>query len=158
ATGIDLALLVVAADEGVMPQTREHVAILRHLGVRRGVVALTKTDVAPEGEWQGLVIDDVSALIAEEMQAEWPIVPVSGTTGSGLDTLRAALREAAGSIPVRADDDRFRMPVDRVFALAGAGTIVTGTVWSGRLAEGDVVTVLPAGRTVRVRSIQVHGE
>ncbi|HEY2804968.1 MAG TPA: selenocysteine-specific translation elongation factor [Gemmatimonadales bacterium] len=157
ATGIDLALLVVAADEGVMPQTREHLAILRHLGVERGVVALTKTDASPDAGWQSLVADDIAGLLDAELKRRWPIIPVSATSGAGLSELRATLLAEARKSEVRAPDDRFRMPVDRVFALAGAGTIVTGTVWSGSASEGDAVTILPAARTVRIRSIQVHG-
>ncbi len=157
ATGVDLALLVVAADEGVMPQTREHLAILRHLGVERGVVALTKADAATDAAWRDLVADDVRGLVESDMGRAWPIVQVSATQATGLDELRAALVRESGAVQARATDDRFRMPVDRVFALAGAGTIVTGTVWSGAINEGDSVTVMPLGRVVRVRSIQVHG-
>ncbi len=158
ATGVDLALLVVAADEGVMPQTREHIAILRFLGVRRGVVALTKSDLAPDADWRALVADDVAALLGETVGREWPVVEVSAETGAGLDGLRAELLAAAAQVGARGSDDLFRLPVDRVFALAGAGTIVTGTVWSGAVAEGDNVTVLPAGQSARVRSVQVHGK
>ena len=157
ATGVDLALLVVAADEGVMPQTREHLAILRFLGVTRGVVALTKCDLAPDADWRALVADELGEEIGRHFGgAAWPIVEVSATTGAGLDRLRAALAAAAGEVSAHDSDDRFRLPVDRVFALAGAGTIVTGTVWSGCVAEGDRVLVLPAGVEARVRSIQVH--
>ncbi len=157
ATGVDLALLVVAADEGVMPQTREHVTILRHLGVTRGVVAITKSDLATDAEWRALVAEEVGALLQSELGRTWPHVEVSAPTGAGLDRLRAMLRSEADALAERAGDDRFRLPVDRVFALAGAGTIVTGTVWSGGVAEGETVTVLPAIVSARVRSIQVHG-
>jgi selenocysteine-specific elongation factor len=157
ATGVDLALLVVAADDGVMAQTREHFAILGHLGVTRGVVALTKSDLAPDPAWQAMVADDIRALTAAAGGEPWPVVAVSATTGEGLDALRATLAAAALTVRTRAADDVFRMPVDRVFALAGAGTIVTGTVWSGGVAEGDEVVILPLGRNARVRSIQVHG-
>ncbi len=158
ATGVDLALLVVAADEGVMPQTREHLAILRVLGVRRGVVALTKCDLASDPAWRALVAEDVRALLAGELGADWPVVEVNAPTGEGVPALQAALAVAARDIAARGGDDRFRLPVDRVFALAGAGTIVTGTVWSGGVAEGERVLVLPSGREARVRSVQVHGE
>jgi selenocysteine-specific elongation factor len=157
ATGVDVALLVVAADEGVMPQTREHLAILHHLGVRRGVVALTKCDLAGDAAWRELVADDVRALLAAELGSAWPIVEVSGATGAGLEALREALAVAAREVGTRAREDRFRLPVDRVFTLAGAGTVVTGTVWSGSVAEGDRVLVLPCGDEARVRSVQVHG-
>ncbi|MFI5281213.1 MAG: SelB C-terminal domain-containing protein, partial [Gemmatimonadales bacterium] len=157
ATGVDLALLVVAADEGVMPQTREHVTILRHLGVSRGVVAITKSDLATDAEWRALVAEEVGALLQSEVGRTWPHADVSATTGAGLDRHRSLLRAEAEALAARQDDDRFRLPVDRVFALAGAGTIVTGTVWSGGVAEGETVTVLPALVSARVRSIQVHG-
>jgi selenocysteine-specific elongation factor len=157
ATGVDLALLVVAADEGVMPQTAEHLEILRLLGVRRGVVALTKCDLAPDPAWRELVADDVHAAVAARCGARWPLIEVSAVTGAGLAELRAALLAEAEAVPERGAHDRFRMPVDRTFALAGAGTIVTGTVWSGSVAEGEHVLVLPAGVEARVRSVEVHG-
>ena len=157
ATGVDLVLLVVAADEGVMPQTTEHLEILRLLGVRRGVVALTKCDLAPDPAWRELVADDVHAAVAARFGARWPLVEVSAVAGTGLAELRAALTAEAEAVPERDARDRFRMPVDRTFALAGAGTIVTGTVWSGSVAEGERVLVLPAGALARVRSVEVHG-
>jgi selenocysteine-specific elongation factor len=157
ATGVDVALLVVAVDEGVMPQTSEHLAILRFLGVAQGVVALTKCDAAPDPAWRELVAEDARAAVREAIGAAWPVVEVSGVTGAGVDALRAALREAAEGTGARPADDRFRMPVDRVFALAGAGTIVTGTVWSGSVGEGDRVRLLPRDVELRVRSVQVHG-
>jgi selenocysteine-specific elongation factor len=157
ATGVDVALLVVAADEGVMPQTREHLDILRFLGVSRGVVALTKCDLAPEAEWRALVAEETGSEVRERFGVSWPLVEVSAATGAGLERLRDALRDAGLGLAARAAKDRFRMPVDRVFSLPGAGTIVTGTVWSGSAHEGDHLTVLPAGKSARVRSIQVHG-
>ena len=156
ATGVDLALLVVAADEGVMPQTLEHLAILRFLGVARGVVALTKTDLAPDPAWRGLVADETRERVAAAFGAAWPVVEVSATTGEGLDALRAALVEEGRALATRPTEDRFRLPVDRAFALPGAGTIVTGTVWSGVAREGDRLIVLPTGVEARVRSIEVH--
>ena len=157
ATGVDLALLVVAADEGVMPQTREHLAILRLLGVARGVVALTKCDLVDD-EWRELVIEDVRALLADTPLADAPIVPTSSTTGEGIAELRVAIAAAAGEVPARAADDLFRMPVDRAFTIKGTGTVVTGTVWSGRLTRDATVRVLPADRAVRVRGLQTHGD
>jgi len=157
ATGVDVALLVVAADEGVMPQTREHLDILRFLGVERGVVALTKCDLAPDTDWRELVAGDTRDEIARRFGSPWPVVEVSAATGQGLGALRTALAAEADRVAARASDDRFRLPVDRVFALAGAGTIVTGTVWSGTVREGDHVWLLPAGHDARVRSVQVHG-
>jgi selenocysteine-specific elongation factor len=156
ATGVDLALLVVAADEGVMPQTREHLAILRLLGVRAGVVALTKADLVDD-EWLALVADDVRVAIADGPLADAPIVPVSAVTGIGLDALRAALADAVRSVPARVVDDLFRMPVDRAFTIRGTGTVVTGTVWSGALARDAALRLYPAGDVVRVRGLQAHG-
>ncbi len=156
ATGVDLALLVVAADEGVMPQTVEHLHILALLGVMRGVVALTKCDLAPEAAWRELVADEIREKIGRVFGEPWPVVEVSALQGTGLGALRTALQEAAQGVAQRSADDRFRLPVDRVFALPGAGTIVTGTLWSGAAAEGDRLTLLPAGLEARVRSIEVH--
>ncbi|GAC1698213.1 MAG: selenocysteine-specific translation elongation factor [Gemmatimonadaceae bacterium] len=156
ATGIDLALLVVAADEGVMPQTREHVAILSLLGVRGGVIALTKRDLVDE-EWLALVADDVRTLVAETPLASAPLVPVSAVTGAGLDDLRAALATAAHALPARDGDDFFRLPVDRAFTVRGTGTVVTGTVWTGRVTRDATVRILPGTRTARVRGVQSHG-
>jgi selenocysteine-specific elongation factor len=156
ATGIDLALLVVAADEGVMPQTREHVAILDLLGTRGGVVALTKCDLADE-EWLELVRADVANAVAGTALASAPVVPTSVVSGAGIDALRRALSTAAKNIPARDDQDIFRLPVDRAFSVRGTGTVVTGTVWSGTVAPDASVTLHPLGRTVRVRGVQAHG-
>jgi selenocysteine-specific elongation factor len=156
ATGVDLALLVVAADEGVMPQTTEHLAILRFLGVGRGVVALTKCDLAPDAAWRQLVAEEIGAKVVAAFGQAWPIVEVSAVSGAGLDALREALAGEARSLAARPSDDRFFLPVDRAFALAGAGTIVTGTLWSGTASEGDRLTALPSGVEARIRSIEVH--
>jgi len=156
ATGVDLALLVVAADEGMMPQTREHLAILSLLAVRGGVVALTKIDLVDD-EWLALVTEDVRAALGGSPLTDAPIVPVSATTGAGLDALRDALTAAASQLPARDPDDLFRMPVDRSFTVKGTGTVVTGTVWSGSLPADATVRIMPAGRVARVRGIQSHG-
>ena len=156
ATGVDVALLVVAADEGVMPQTLEHLAILDFLGVRSGVVALSKADLA-EPEWLALVRDDLATRLQHHATTWHAIIPVSATREQGLDDLRAALSGAADTARARREDDLFRLPVDRVFSVAGAGTVVTGTVWSGSLRVGDTVRVLPADVEARVRSVEVHG-
>ena len=156
ASGMDLALLVIAADEGVMPQTREHLAILTLLGVTAGVIALTKADLVDD-ELRELVADDVRAAVAGSALADAPIVPVSSVTGAGLDDLRAAIRAAAALVPSRSADDPWRMPVDRVFSVAGAGTVVTGTAWSGTIAREATVRILPTDRTARVRSLESHG-
>ena len=156
ATGIDAALLVIAADEGVMPQTREHLAILGLLQVDVGVVALTKRDLVDD-DWLALVIDDVRAALAGTPLAAAPIVPVSATTGTGLGELTAAIGEALRAAPPRDDSDLFRLPIDRVFTVKGTGTVVTGTVWSGRVTRDDVVRLLPGERSARVRAVQAHG-
>jgi selenocysteine-specific elongation factor len=156
ATGIDLALLVIAADEGVMPQTREHVAILELLGIRGGVVALTKCDLVDD-EWLDLVRLDVGELLAGTALAEAPMIPTSVVSHRGLDDLRDALAGAATRISPRRDDDVFRLPIDRVFTVRGTGTVVTGTVWSGTLGRDDTVRVMPDEREIRVRGLQAHG-
>ena len=156
ATGIDVLLLVVAADEGPMPQTREHLAIARLLNVRRGVVALTKSDRVDE-EWLELAIETTRELLDEEpTRTSWEIVPVSALTGDGIEPLREALRKSTAGIRGRSDDDRFRLPVDRSFSIRGTGTVVTGTVWSGAISVGDTVSVFPGGGSARVRALQVH--
>lgn len=156
ATGIDLALLVVAADEGVMPQTEEHLAILELLGVRGGVPVLAKADLV-EAEWLDLVRGEVVARLARS-RVQWaaPVV-TSAVTGRGLDELRAAVRRLAGGLIDRGEQDLFRLPIDRVITVAGAGTVLTGTTWSGTVAVGDTVRVLPLDRETRIRSIEVHG-
>jgi selenocysteine-specific elongation factor len=156
ATGVDVALIVVAADEGVMPQTREHLAILALLGVRAGVVAITKRELVDE-DWLSLVVEDVRATLADGPLGDSPVVAVSAVTGDGLPELRDALRDAALRVPERNDADLFRMPIDRVFTVKGTGTVVTGTVWSGTLATEGHVRIMPAGIDARVRGIQSHG-
>jgi selenocysteine-specific elongation factor len=149
ATGIDLFLLCIAADDGVMPQTLEHVAVLRALGLTRGVIAITKTDLLDPD----LAIDEASALLPGVQ-----IVPVAAPTAAGLDRLVAALDREAAAIPGRSEGDGpVRLHIDRSFTLKGIGTVVTGTLWSGRLAAHERVRLLPQGRGVRIRSIQVHG-
>jgi len=150
ATGIDLFLLVIDAAEGARPQTHEHLAILRLLGIEHGVVAVTKAD-AVDAETLELALDE-----AHELVPEAPAVAVSAKTGRGLDELRTALADAARSIdPVR-PQGATRLYVDRVFTLRGIGTVATGTLWSGEIREGDVLRAEPAGLGVRVRSVQVH--
>ncbi|MGH2971650.1 MAG: selenocysteine-specific translation elongation factor [Gaiellaceae bacterium] len=148
ATGVDLFLLVVDANEGARPQTHEHLAVLRLLGVERGVVALTKADLADEETLE------LAHAEAEELVPGAAVVAVSAKTGAGLDELRAALGAIATG---RArEDGPTRLYVDRSFTLRGIGTVVTGTLWSGSIGEGDELRVEPRGRTVRVRSVQVH--
>jgi len=156
ATGIDLALICVAADDGVMPQTTEHLAILGLLGVRHAVVALTKADLVDDAR-RSAAAAEVHAALGATPFPDAAIVPVSAPTGAGLDELLAALRAAAAETPSRGGGGRARLPVDRSFSLHGIGTVVTGTLWSGTLTAGASVTVEPSGREVRVRSLQVHG-
>jgi selenocysteine-specific elongation factor len=154
--GIDLALLVVAADEGVMPQTREHLAICRLLRIKAGLVALTKCDLA-EPDWLELVRDDVARLLRGTFLEGCAILPVSSKTGEGLGELRRALAGLARSVPPKAVDRTPRLPIDRVFTVKGFGTVVTGTLTAGRLAVDDRVEVYPRGLQARVRGLQVHG-
>ena len=156
ASGIDIALLVIAADEGVMPQTREHLAILSLLGVRGGVVAVTKCDLV-EDEWLALVTDDVRQTLAGSPLADAPIIATSVTSGAGLDELRATLAESLRALPGRDGNDIARLPVDRAFTVRGTGTVVTGTVWSGAIGVDDNLWLLPERRAVRVRGVQAHG-
>jgi selenocysteine-specific elongation factor len=150
ATGIDLFLLVIDAQEGARPQTREHLAVLGLLGVDRGVVAVTKAD-AVDGETLELAVEE-----ARELVSGAEVVAVSAKTGAGLDELRAAL--ARVTVAERDTERATRLYVDRVFTLRGVGTIATGTLWSGTIAAGDLLRVEPSGRNVRVRSVQVHDE
>jgi selenocysteine-specific elongation factor len=157
ASGIDVALLVVAADEGVMPQTREHLAILELLGVPRGVVAITKADLVDDAMCE-LVAQEVALALAGTALEHAPAIAVSVITGRGLDALRDALTAAARNVAAQSgDEDLARLPVDRVFTKAGTGTVVTGTLWSGVVRVGDEVTLLPSGLRARVRGLQVHG-
>ena len=158
ATGLDLLLLVVAADEGPMPQTREHLTIARLLGVEEGVVALTKADRVEE-DWLELAEDAVRDELRTVVgHADWPVFRVSSTEGRGVEEVRAEIGRRADRIEGRPADDLFRLPVDRSFSVQGAGTVVTGTAWSGTVSVGDEVRLLPLDRRVRVRSLEVHGE
>jgi selenocysteine-specific elongation factor len=154
--GIDAALLVVAADEGVMPQTREHLAILDLLAAPNGVVALTKVDLIDDPEWLDLIELDLAELLQSTVLADAPIVRVSGKSGAGLDELRLALASTLGSLPPRRNRARPRLPIDRVFSLSGFGTIVTGTLSDGYFSVGDPVEILPAGLSARIRGLQTH--
>lgn len=156
ATGVDVALLVIAADDGVMPQTVEHMAVLDLLGVRSAVVALSKTDLLDE-EWVEFMAEEVQEKLAGTCFANAPVVPVSSRTGAGLDDLRAALDAAADQAQRTKPEGAMRLPVDRVFTVKGFGTVITGTLWSGSVSVGDELEVLPAGLRTRVRSIQEHG-
>ncbi len=155
ATGIDFVLLVIAADDGVMPQTREHLAIVDLLGITRGVVALTKIDLAAPSQL-AKVIADIGQLLHGTGLDGAEVVAVSTVTNDGIDALREKLFDAAHTIRARATAARFRLAVDRSFTLAGAGTVVTGTVLSGAVATGDHVTISPSGLVARVRSLHAQ--
>ncbi len=155
--GIDLVLLVVAADEGVMPQTREHFAIVNLLGIPRGIVVLTKADRVGDDAWWGEVEADVEALVAGSFLEGAPVVRFSAVTGEGTPALLAALDVALAVGVERGEAEPARLPIDRVFSVEGFGTVVTGTLWRGRIAVGDTVAIEPAGRTARVRSVETHG-
>jgi selenocysteine-specific elongation factor len=156
ASGVDLALLVVAADESIMPQTLEHLAILEYLGVPHGIPVVTKSDLV-DRDWLELVVAELSERLSGSRVAFTSPLPVSARTGAGIEELRGRIAEHARAWVPRTAGDLFRLPVDRAFSLAGVGTVVTGTSWSGRLRVGDEVALLPAGSTARVRSLQVHG-
>ena len=156
ATGMDLVLLVVAADEGMMPQTREHLGIVRLLGVEKMVVALTKSDLVEE-EWLPLVEEEVREALRGSPYSAAPMVATSTVTGAGIDTLKDRLVEVAAGVEKRPSEDLVRLPIDRAFTVRGTGTVVTGTLWSGRLSIGDAVVLQPSGVRGRVRGLQVHG-
>jgi len=154
--GIDIALLVVAADEGIMPQTREHLAILDLLGIREGVVALTKTDLVDEPEWLELVREEIAEELADTSLAGAAIIPVSAVTGAGLPELIAEIDKLLSRAGSKRDLGRPRLSIDRAFTIAGFGTIVTGTLIDGSLEVGQEVEILPGGRRSRIRGLQTH--
>ncbi len=157
AGGVDLVMLLVAADEGVMPQTREHFDVCRLLGVERGLVVISKCDTVDE-ELIELVTEEIKDLVAGSFLEDAPIVPVSAQTGAGIDDLLGVLEKLAGEVRERPDSGAFRLPVDRAFVIKGFGTVVTGTVISGSLGLGEGVTLSPSGLSSRVRSLQAYGE
>lgn len=153
--GMDLVMLVIAADDGIMPQTREHLAICQLLGVKTGLVALTKADLV-DRDWLGLVAEEIREFLSGTFLDCAPVIPVSSQTGEGLPELLQALAALAASVEQKRSDGPFRLPVDRVFTVAGFGTVVTGTLLSGHISVGDEVEILPNGVSSRVRSIQTH--
>lgn len=155
ASGIDFALIVVAADDGVMPQTREHLAIIDLLGVTRGIIALTKTDLV-DADRLAAARNGIANLLIGTGLEDAPVIAVSSATGAGIDELRDQLVAAADETAPRPDDAPFRLAVDRSFTLQGSGTVVTGTVLSGSVAPGDQVMIAPSGRTARVRSLHAQ--
>ena len=155
--GIDLVLLVVDVNEGVMPQTREHLQILELLKIPRGILVLTKCDLAEE-DWIDIVEEEVRETLAGTFMADAPCCRVSSTQGTGIPELKAQIQEILQKLPPRDEDGPARLPIDRHFTVSGFGTIITGTLLSGRIKVGDTVEVLPPGEAVRVREIQVHGQ
>jgi selenocysteine-specific elongation factor len=157
ATGIDIVAMVIAADEGVMPQTREHMEICSLLDVRHGVVVLTKTDLVDE-EWLELVEEDVRDFVKGTFLEDAPIVPVSSVTGAGIPEFIKILDELSAELPGRPASSLFRLPVDRVFTMKGFGTVITGTLISGQVQVGDMVMLYPSGISSKVRGLQVHNQ
>ncbi len=155
AAGIDLVVMVIAADEGVMPQTREHLQICTLLGIKKGFVALTKIDMVDQ-EWLMLVREDVREFLQGTFLEGMPVVPVSSLTGEGFPELVETIARVADDLEAAADVGLFRLPVDRVFTMKGFGTVVTGTLISGRVAIGEEVEVSPVGLRAKVRGLQVH--
>ncbi len=155
ATGIDLVALVIAADEGIMPQTREHLEICDLLKIRHGLTVLTKIDMV-EKDWLDLVREDVSEYLSDTFLADAPIVEVSAVNGQGLDALTRALDKLAQEVPEKEIGHIFRIPVDRVFTMKGFGTVITGTTISGKIRTGDEVTIYPQGIHAKIRGLQVH--
>lgn len=155
ASGVDGAILVIAADDGVMPQTREHFEILQLMGVERGLIALTKIDIVEE-EWIELVKDDIEDLVKGTFLENAPITPLSNKTGEGFDDFQKTLNDLIISTTIRKDRGLFRMWLDRSFTIKGSGTVVAGTVLSGSVGNGDKVEILPTGKVARIKEIQVH--
>lgn len=154
--GIDAVLFVIAADEGIMPQTREHLTILDILGIKRGVVALTKTDLIDDEEWLALVEAEIHQVVATTCLSEAPVVRVSARSGAGLGELKTALAECLRATPSKPDLGRPRLPIDRIFTISGFGTVVTGTLQDGCLRIGDDVEILPKGLLGRIRGLQSY--
>jgi selenocysteine-specific elongation factor len=154
--GIDAALLVIAADEGVMPQTREHLAILDILQIPAGIIVLTKIDLAPDEAWLDLVETDIRGAVNSTVMKDAPILRVSAKTKAGLNSLISKLQSILEQNPTRLDLNRPRLPIDRVFSMSGFGTVVTGTLLDGQLAIGEDVEILPSGQKGRVRGLQTH--
>lgn len=155
--GIDLVLLVVDVNEGVMPQTREHLQILQLLQIPKGILVLTKCDLAEE-DWIDIVEEEVRETLAGTFLADAPCCRVSAVRGEGIDELQETIQAILAQLPPRDEDGPTRLPIDRHFTISGFGTVVTGTLLSGRIKVGDSVEVMPPGETVRIREVQVHGQ
>ncbi|GAB6077139.1 selenocysteine-specific translation elongation factor [Desulfurobacterium crinifex] len=157
AHGIDLVLFVIAADEGIMPQTKEHLTVCQMLGTKRGIVVLTKKDLVDE-EWLELVKEEIKEFLKGSFLENSPIIPVSAKSGEGIDELIAEIDRLSREIESKSAKGILRLPVDRSFTIKGFGTVITGTLLSGKTRVGDTVEILPAGKVVKIRSIQVHGK
>jgi len=157
AGGIDVVAMVIAADEGVMPQTREHLDICQLLGIKKGIVALTKIDLVDE-EWCDLVREDIRDFLKGTFLEESPIIPLSAVTGAGLPEFISTLEEIVSVTDERADSGFFRLPADRVFTMKGFGTVITGTLMSGKAKVGDTIQIMPGQIKAKIRGIQIHNE
>jgi len=157
ASGIDLVALIIAADEGVMPQTKEHLDICNLLDIEHGLVVLTKLDTVDE-EWLEMVTDDVQGFLKGTFLEGAPVIPVSSLTGQGLPEFLNALETLCKAVPERTSGGLFRLPVDRVFTMKGFGTVVTGSLVSGKVLVGETIMIYPSGIQSKVRGIQVHGQ
>ncbi|NLL17675.1 MAG: selenocysteine-specific translation elongation factor, partial [Clostridia bacterium] len=155
--GMDLVMLVIAADEGIMPQTREHLDIIDLLQIKTGLVVVTKKDLVEE-DWLELVVEDIKEALAESVLAGASIIPVSAFTGEGMDALKEGLEQLVAKTPAKSSAGKVRLPIDRVFSITGFGTVVTGTLWTGSIKVGDTLELQPEGLQVRVRTLQVHGQ
>ncbi|NLB51457.1 MAG: selenocysteine-specific translation elongation factor, partial [Syntrophomonadaceae bacterium] len=157
AFGIDLVLLTIAADEGIMPQTREHMDIIELLGIDKGIVVLTKKDLVDE-EWLMLVEEEVETYISKTSLKGMPIIAVSAFTGEGIKELNDFIEKLTLEVQERSSQGYVRLPIDRVFTVPGFGTVITGTLWSGKISTGDTVEMMPPQKKVKIRTIQVHNE
>ncbi|MDP7078039.1 MAG: selenocysteine-specific translation elongation factor, partial [Desulfobacterales bacterium] len=157
ATGIAMVAMVIAADEGVMPQTKEHMEICTLLNIEHGLIVLSKTDLV-EREWLELVTEDIKEFTRGTFLNNSPIIPVSSSTGQGLPELIQSLEELSAKIPFRPQSSLFRLPIDRVFSMKGFGTVITGTITSGQVQVGDTIMIYPIRTTSKVRGIQVHNQ
>lgn len=155
--GMDLVLLVVAADEGIMPQTREHLDIIDLLQIRQGIVVVTKKDLVDQ-DWLELVVEDIKEALQGTVLEGAPIYPVSALTGEGIPALKEGLERLVAQTAAKSPTGKVRLPVDRVFSITGFGTVVTGTLWSGQIQVGDVLEIQPQNLQVRVRNLEVHGQ
>ncbi len=155
--GIDIVLFTIAADEGIMPQTREHLDICQLLKIKRGIIAVTKTDLVDE-EWLQMVKDEIREFIQGSFLEKAPIIPLSSTAGQGISSLLATLDTIAQEVEERTSEGLFRLPVDRIFTMKGFGTVVTGTLIAGTIATGDSVEILPEKLEAKIRGIQVHNK